>query len=298
MRATAVGSMCLAVGVVSASPSADAECAMPDPVTAPEAQIVPPDPVIYRFDLQYAAPPVLTIEGPDGPMRYTASGVGPHNDIRAMEIHIEATSGSFTVSGGDHDVPKTYVIGPVKPPVAPVVESVQWMESSWTCSHERGFAIDARGADVAAFRVVWSNGYEELIPPNSTAFFSRMSGGERDPNALRAFIGHPNCVGNLVNDHYIGRKDFRLFARYSDGTELEVELPREPQPPPPPPPQPQPQPQTKPQPQPQAKPAPPSRGELAPWKVGVAAAMSIAALSSVSTLLVARRRRRYAAMVP
>jgi hypothetical protein len=210
--------------------AAQAECAMPAPATFPEAETVPPDPVIYRFELEYAAAPALRIvDGHGQPVEYTASFLGPHRDIRATEIHVAATSGTFTVSGGDYDVPKTYTIAPALATThaAPVVEGVTWVQSSWTCSHEIGMVIDARGADVAAFRVVWSNGYDEIIPANDTAFWSRMSGGERDPSALRAFLGHPNCVGNLINDSYIGRKDFQLFARYTDGTELEVQLPRQ-----------------------------------------------------------------------
>jgi hypothetical protein len=219
----------LVVNAVNAS-SAEAECAMPAPATFPEAETVPPNPVIYRFELEYAAAPTLRIVGSDGrPIDYTASFLGPHRDIRATEIHVAATSGSFTVSGGDYDVPKTYRIAPsTKPHVAPVVDGVSWVHESWTCSHTLGLVIEARGADVAAFRVVWSNGYEEIVPANDTAFWSNMMGGERDPNALRAFLGHPNCVGNLINDSYIGRKDFVMYARYADGTELEVELPREP----------------------------------------------------------------------
>jgi hypothetical protein len=275
--------------------SAEAECAMPAPATFPEAETVPPDPVIYRFEMEYAAAPVLSIVGGDGrAIEYTASIVGPHRDIRATEIHVAAKRGTFTVSGGEYDVPKTYrIAAATKPHVAPVVDGVSWVQSSWTCSHEIGMVVEARGADVAAFRVLWSNGYDELIPANDTAFWSRMSGGERDPNALRAFLGHPNCVGNLIDDRYIGRKDFQLFARYADGTEMEVELPREPE---------ARQPGTANREPGTGNGGAPVRPERAKRVEGRMAAlialMGLSGMVTISTLVLAYRRRRRTTMVP
>jgi hypothetical protein len=268
----------LAVNVVNAA-SAEAECAMPAPAMFPEAETVPPNPVIYRFELEFAAASPLRIVGSDGrAIAHTASVIGSRSYTRVTEIHVAATSGTFTVRGGDYDVPKTYRIAPsTKPHVAPVVESVSWVEAAWTCSHTLGLVIDARGADVAAFRVVWSDGYQEIVPANDTAFWSNMMGGERDPNALRAFLGHPNCVANLIDDSYIGRRDFSMFALYADGTELEVELTREPPP---------------------VRPERAAQPRVEGPTLVLVGLMTLAGIATLSTLVLAFRRRRRTTLVP
>lgn len=264
--------------------AASAECAMPMPAMSAEAVALPPNPVIYRFEPSYRAPTNLRIEGPDGtPLEWTGSHRGPSSTIRAREIHVKATSGTFTVRGEDYEPVRTYTIGGFETPSAPpIVESVSWVEDAWTCSHSLGFVVEARGADVVAFRVDFGPQYADwVLPPNDRYFWTREMGGEIDPAALRAFLGHPNCVENLIPDMLIGRKNFRLFAKYADGSELEVELPRADS-----------------QPQPQPAYVYREGRVLDPWKVAIATAVSIAALISVSTLLVARRRRRNGTMVP
>jgi hypothetical protein len=285
----------LAVNAVNAvnATSAEAECAMPASVTFPEATTLPPNPTIYRFDLESVTGTyALRIEGPNGPLEWTGSSLGPHRDIRATEIQVQATSGTFTVSGGDYDVPRTYTIAQeTKPHVAPVVDGVSWVQESWTCSHTIGLVIEAHGADVAAFRVLYSNGYDELLPPNDQAFWARMMGGERDPNALRAFLGHPNCIGNFIPEYYIGKKDFRLFAKYADGTELEVELPREKVQPQQQPPQPAPV-------HPERAAKPRVEGGRRITRMALLGVFSLSALVTVSTLVLAFRRRRRTTLVP
>jgi hypothetical protein len=196
------------------------------------------------------------------------------------ELRVGATSGTFVVHGEDGEPPRTYTIGGFeKPSAPPVVESVTWMNDAWTCSHSTGFVVEARGPGVVAFRVEWPGHVDSIVPAHDRYFWVGPMGGEMDPSALRAFLGHPSCVADLIPAENIGRRDFRLFAKYADGSELEVELPRE---------------QAQPQPQPQ----PETEMGMATWRVGVATMVSIAALISVSTLVAARRRRRNSMMVP
>lgn len=273
--------------------AARAECTMPVPAMSAEAVALPPNPVIYRFEPSHRPASYLRIEGPDGtPIEYTASHRGPSSTIRAREIHVKATSGTFTVRGEDFEPVRTYTIGGFeKPSAPPVAESVSWIDDAWACSYSLGFVVAARGPDVVAFRVDFGPAYADwVLPPNDGYFWTREMGGEIDPAALRAFLGHPSCVENLIPGVLIGNKNLRLFAKYGDGSELEVELPRAwPPQPPPQPPQPPPR-----------RPAYAYREPrvLDPWRVAIATAVSIAALISVSTLLVARRRRRYGTMVP
>ncbi len=272
----------LAVPLVLDAGGAAAECAMPRPATFPMDASLPPRPVLYRFELAYGAPAALRIEGPHGPVPFTTRDVSSTDDIRVTEIRVDASAdtGSITVSGGEYDVPRTYAIdarASLRAHVAPVVEEVAWRDDAWTCSHTSGLGVNARGTGVAAFRAVWPDGIEALVPASDSAFFwSQAMGGEIDPAALRAFLGHPSCVGNLIPTAKIGKLDVRLYARYADGTELEVELPRE---------------QAEPQPQPQ-------RQESAPWRVVLMGVVGLAGLVSVSTVVVGRRRRRGFTMVP
>ena len=246
----------------------------------PDAEPLPPSPVLYRFELAYVKAPTLRIEGPRGPVSFTVKDVSITDAIRVTEIHVDATSGSFTVHGAEYEAPRTYAIArSATVYAAPEVEGVSWVEEAWTCSHTLGLVIEARGRGVVAFRAQWTDGFEAILPPNDRHFWTAMMGGELDPAELRAFLGHPNCVGNLIPDRMIGRKDVRLFARYADGSEREVVLPRA-----------QPETQAQPQVEPQRQPQ--------PWKLAVATAVSIAALISVSTLVVARRRRKNGMIVP
>lgn len=298
MRRTAVLGLAAALGLGFGMASAEAECAMPHPAMPPDGTVLPPNPVLWRFEPSYRAPTSLRIAGADGrPLEYTGSYVSVSNTVRAYEYRIDVTSGSFTVHGEEDEPPHTYTIGGfTKPTAPPVVESVTWVDDAWTCSHSLGLVIEARGAGVVAFRASWpSSGYRDwVIPANDRHFWSREMGGEIDPSALRAFLGHPSCVENLIGTELIGRRDVRLFAIYADGSELEVELPRAGAA------QSQPQAQAQAQPQPQPPPVYVRRPgtALAPWKIALATAVSIAALISVSTLLVARRRRRNAMIVP
>jgi hypothetical protein len=281
MRATVRWSIPLLVGLVAHAGEAAAECAMPSPAMALETAPVPPNPVLYRFELGYRDAAPLRIEDAKGAaVPFTEKDVSSVDGMRVRELHIAATSGTFTVHGEEYGGPRTYRVAAARTAyAAPVVEGVSWVESAWTCSHETGLVVEARGEGVVAFRVVWSSGGAALVPPNDRYFWSRPMGGEVDPAALRAFLGHPNCVTDLIPHDRIGRKDFQLFARYADGTEREVALPRAATPPPPP--------------QEQAAPAQPT-----PWRIAVGTAVSLAALISLSTLVVARRRRQNAAMVP
>lgn len=270
--------------------SAAAECAMPGPALFPDAEVLPPNPVLYRFELAWTEPAALRVEGASGPVPFTVTDVSATDAVRVQEIRVAATNGSFTVHGGAYETPATYRIDPgwTRPAKAPAVEGVSWVEDAWTCSHSVGLVIEARGQGVVAFRAEWNGGGASAIVPPNDGYFWRMMGGERDPAALRAFLGHPSCVANLIPQHLIGRKDVRLHARYADGSEVEVELPRAAA-------ETQMEPRTKTQPQTEREPESPGG---ATWRIAMGMLVGLAALVSISTLFVARRRRRNAMIVP
>lgn len=276
--------------------SAGAECAMPTPALFPEAATVPPNPVLYRFELTWADPPALRVEGEEGPVPFTVTDVSATSAVRVQELRIVAERGTFTVHGGMYETPVTYRIEPgwTRPTRAPVVEGVHWVQEGWTCSHSVGLVIVARGTDVVAFRAAWGGGGVSAIVPANDGSFWKMMGGERDPAALRAFLGHPNCVADLIPNAMIGRKDVRLFARYADGSEVEVELPRVTE--------------TETETQTQTETQTPTETETGTGvdaespgggvRIVVGLLVGLAGLVSVSTLFAARRRRRNAMIVP
>ena len=120
--------------------SAGAECAMAGPALFPDAATVPPNPVLYRFELAWAEPAVLRVEGEDGAVAFTVTDVSATDAVRVQELRVAAARGSFTVHGGAYETPTTYRIEPgwTRPARAPLVDGVRWVEDAWTCSHSLG----------------------------------------------------------------------------------------------------------------------------------------------------------------
>jgi hypothetical protein len=227
----------LAVTLIAASAGAAApaaaECAMPNPAMSPAPGTVSIAPTIYRFELAYGEAAPLRVDGPDGPVSFTTRDLSATDGIRVTAIHVEASRGPITIHAGAGESEETYryELGHPPAPAAPAVESVTWVQDAWTCSHSRGLSIAMRGAGVAAFRARWSDGVEAIVPAHDRMFWTRMTdaiGGEIDPAEANAFLGHPNCLADLVPTSHVDRRDLSLFAIYPDGTELEVELPRGP----------------------------------------------------------------------
>jgi hypothetical protein len=237
-------SLVAAAAVTLAPVAAYAQCMAPSPAMFPLGHAVPPRPLIYVFAPPYADADPIRIDGPGGPIPFASRDVSTYEGVRITELRVDARRGWFVVRAGEHGAPRRYEIeSPPPPPPIGAPDAIAWEHSEWTCSHTTGLAIDLRAPGVVAFRVRWG-AHVELVPPNARAFFMSAMGGEIDPAALHVFLGHPSCVGNLIDPAFIGRRDFDLTAIYSDGSEQEVPLPREAEsakpadPPPAPPPSP------------------------------------------------------------
>lgn len=219
---------------------ARAECMAPAPAIFPLGDVVGPRPTLYRFAPRYQADrPVAVVDAAGEPVAFTLTDVStPGADLRVMRMTVAADGGRFTVRDGAYTA-RTFEVQPAAPagPRPLAVEEVTWIEDAWTCSHTRGLAVAFRSEGVVAVRARWSDGFEALVPPSDRAFFHHGAmGGELDPQALRALLGHPNCVENVIPERYIERLDVELWAIYGDGTEQEIPLKRkaaEPAPPPP-----------------------------------------------------------------
>lgn len=226
MRIAGIVSIVQSVVVVSALVTprvAEAQCMAPGAALFPLTDRVPPLPTLYRYEVAWAAAAPIRVEGPGGPVPFTARDVSTSKDLRVTAIAVDARAGSFTVHGGGYGAPRTFTVDAgvrFEERIPRWTDAdIAWVDEAWTCSHTRGLVIKLRAPGAVAFRASWPDGHRELVPPHDSEFMISAMGGKLDPADARVFLGHPNCVTDLIDPAYIGRRDVGLVAIYPDGSE-------------------------------------------------------------------------------
>lgn len=173
-------------------------------LSAPDGEVLPPDPVIYAFETW--EPTAITA---NVPIR-----VGPRETFGEMtvrRVRLSVRAGSARVRLGAREYTYAIDAGWVRGETRPTVDPFQAVESAWTCSYTDVVAIDVRSR-AHVFEVRWPGGHT-IVPDYPWAAFDD---GRSDVQQLQ--LGHVSCLGRTVAGRRPRAERFEVIALYPDGT--------------------------------------------------------------------------------